>query len=409
MKKILFILVLIITALMGLAQIDDELSEAAVNLVERVQVGGESDSYLYLSGIFASEKENPTVVGKKLLEELRKREADATYQVVEYEASKKIPLPKGRAFCKAWEAGCLSWLFSSEIDVESLLNDNEVLINRSNKFLEFEEYKTLTKPIISEQIAPYQYISAAERIKVLNAISSYKAGNPEEAIESLLSQFSTLRQSLALQDNLIGKLIFLVQLSEIMDVASIILSQEGIKIDRIPSLSPSEKSFYMVVAREFGMSYDTFKSLDKHPNFFEMGTNSPGWIARIVFKPNMTINAIAPTYYRLERLAQLPPSEFSHEIENGNYIRPSTSKIRNYVGEILIGVSSPDFDKHVASFTNFDAKLAIFNQVHSSSSASDGLFNLYDANDVPKEVNGSICFNSPLEDKRNTRCLKVKI
>lgn len=53
-------------------------------------------------------------------------------------------------------------------------------------------------------------------------------------------------------------------------------------------------------------------------------------------------------------------------------------------------------------------KLAIFNQYY-----SDGEFtsfeNTYYEGEAPKEVNGIICLDGPLEDKRHLRCLRVKI
>ena len=406
MKKVLLILIPVMGILLLLAQIDDDLSKEANDLIDRVETDGDSESYLYLSGIFAEEGEDPIDEGKRILAEFRRSETDGSYEVLGYEESKKIPLPKGDAFCKAWADGCIASLFSSAMDLEKLLKKHQVLVSRSNKFLEFKEYKTLSKPTISEQLPPYQYIAAAERIKVLEAILTYKNGSPEQAIESLLLQFTRLRQSMALQDNLIGKLVFLMRLSEIIDISSVILFQENIKTETIASLSKAEKSFNIVAAREFGMSYYTFKNLDRNPDFFEMGGNFPSWITRVIYKPNMSINAITPIYYRFERLAQLSPSDFADEVKNGTHSKPSTSQLRNYVGNVLVGVSSPNFDEYVSRFIDFDVKIAIFNQEYSSGNT---LENLYYAGDVPKEANGNICLNGPLEDERNLRCLKVKI
>ena len=123
--------------------------------------------------------------------------------------------------------------------------------------------------------------------------------------------------------------VFLMKLSEIIDVASVILSNENLVIEKISSLNQSEKGFYMVAAREFTTSYYTFKNLDRNPEFFEMGGNLPGWITRMVYKPNMTINALAPTYSQLETLAQIPASDFVKYIDDEERLGPSTSKLRN--------------------------------------------------------------------------------
>ncbi|WP_428243516.1 hypothetical protein [Gynuella sp.] len=408
MKKVLSIIIPAIILLGVFTQIDDELNEQAINLVNRLEKNVESEAYLYLYGIYAKETENPEQVGKRLLAEYQNSLADGSHEWVAYPDSDKLPLPNGEAFCRSWEEGCLEYLFSSEIDVDALLSENKTLLLRSKKFHEFNEYKTLSEPSVSEIYPPYQYITAAERINTIEAISFYKDGDARKAVDSLLEQFSDLRTSMELQDSLIGKMVFLMKLSEVLDVSSIILSNENMQTEDIPSLSQSEKSFHMVVAREFGMSYHTFKSLDKNPEFFETGGNFPGWITRMVYKPNMTINATTPIYYRLEHLAQLSPSELIKQLGTEDEIRPFTSKLRNYVGAVLIEIS-PDFDEYVTRFSDFEAKLAMFNQVHHLQLKPDAMQNPYYGNERPKEVDGNLCFSGPLEDKRSLRCLRVEI
>ncbi len=408
MKKLLTILLLAFVVVVMTAQVDDDLSEESADLIGRIDTESTSESYLYLYGIFASEGDDPVKVGRKLLEENRKLDNDDSYEVIEYPDENKISLPTGEEFCKAWEEGCLEYIFSSQYDIDRLLSENKLLLARSSRFFEFVEYETLSKPTIHELFPPYQYIASAERIKILEAISVYSKGDAKGALESLSLQFSKLRKSMALQDNLIGKLVLLMKLSEVIDVMSVILSNSEGKVKLIPDLTKSEKSFHMIAAREFGMSYYTFKNLDKHPEFFEIGGDFPGWMTRIVYKPNMTINSVAPIYYKLEQLAQLPSPDFAKRIEASNSDIPSTSKLRNYVGSVLIAIS-PEYTEYVARFYDFDAKLAIFNQVHHLKLSLDDMKNPYYGKEVPEDVNGNLCFSGPLEDKRSLRCLRVKI
>ncbi|AJQ94761.1 hypothetical protein [Gynuella sunshinyii] len=408
MKKVLSIVILAIVLLGWFAQRDDELSEQATQLISRLEADTGSASYLYLYGIYAKESENPEQVGRRLLAEYQKSVADESYEFVAYPDSDRLPLPRGEAFCRSWEDGCLEYLFSSEIDADALLAENKMLVFRSNKFHEFNEYKTLSEPTVSEIYPPYQYITAAERIKTIEAISFYKNGDARKALDSLSGQLMTLRKSMELQDNLVGKMVFLMKLSEILDVSSVILANENIRAENIPSLSESEKSFYMIVAREFGMSYHTIQSLDKNPEFFEEDANFPGWITRMLYKPNMTINAVTPIYIRLERLARLSPSELVKQFAAEKAFKPSTSKIRNYIGAVLIELS-PDFDEYVARFSDLEAKLALYNQVHNLQLKPGVMHNPYYGNETPEEVDGSLCFSGPLEDKKRLRCLRVKL
>lgn len=409
MKKLFYILVLTVFLFVLIAQVDDNLSKESVSLIERIQNKSTSESYLYLNGIFASEEDTPVSVGKRLFDEYLKLDADASYEVSEYPDSKKLFLPTGEEFCKGWEEGCLEYLFSFQFDIDSLLREHSLLLARSNRFFELVEYKTLSKPTVYEMLPPYHYIAAAERIKVLRALSTYRDGDSRGALALLSLQFSKLRRAMELQDNLIGKLVFLMKLSEITDVMSLILSSTESKAKFIPGLSQSEKSFYMIAAREFGMSYHNFKSLDKHPEFFEIGGNFPGWITRILYKPNMSINAVEPIYTNLGRLAELSPSDFAKKVATASKDSPSSSKLRNYVGSSLVAFNSLGYEDYVARFNDFEVKLALFNQVHHFNLNLDKMKNPYYGDEVPKEAEGNLCFSGPLEDKRSLRCLRVKI
>ncbi len=70
---------------------------------------------------------------------------------------------------------------------------------------------------------------------------------------------------------------------------------------------------------------------------------------------------------------------------------------------------SPEFDEYVARFSDFDAKLALFNQVHVFNRGLDSMNNPYYGPETPEHSDKKLCFSGPLEDKRSLRCLRVKI
>ncbi|MCW8931253.1 MAG: hypothetical protein OQL19_13555 [Gammaproteobacteria bacterium] len=412
MKKSLLIIIIFFATFIFFSQIDDELSEEAQNLIEKVEQTNDtnvSEAYLYLIGIYANSNDDPIEIGRKQLGEYRKLEEDEKYQLIEYPESEKLLLPKGELFCSTSEDDCLATLFSKEFDIHELRKKHETLISRVNQFHKYSEYKTLTKPIVVEQFPPYQYLSKIERLNVLTAISLYKEGNIEEAVSLLLNKMKQLRKMMALQDNLIGKVVYLMKLSEAIDVVSIILSESGrqIKTDLIPNLSLTEKNFDLVSAREFAMSYYLFKNLDKHPEFFEIEGNLPGWITRIVFKPNMTINGMAPIFTRLDRLSKMTPKEFAAEMTEERNFTVSTSKFRNYVGNILIGIS-PTYDEYVGRFKDFDLKIHLFNQIYHYGVDDTAVANPYFERESSYLSESSICFKGVLEDDSQIRCLKTK-
>lgn len=412
MKKLFYILILLFSIILCLAlagQIDDDVSEDSIKLIERLETNAKSEAYIYINGIFAAENEKPATVGKKILDEQIKLSINTAYEPIEYPDSKKLPLPAGNEFCNLWgDVNCLAYIFSSNVDSSELLVKHRLLVDRSNEFLDFNEYQTMVKPTIDAIIPPYQYIAAAERLKVLDAISIYKNGDTSRSINSLLTQFVKLRKAMELQDNLIGKLVLLMKLSEIVDVLSIIASNENISLEPIPRLTKSEKSFHIIAAREFGMSYYMFKSLDKNPEFFEYHGSSPGWAIRILFKPNMTINAATPIYYQVEKTSHLSHSEFVAKIKSETSTNIPTLQLRNFIGHKLI-LFIPDFNDYIARFLDFDVKLSLFNQLHNLKLQPKEMKNPYYGKEEPENLDNKLCFKGPIKDEKHLRCLRVKI
>jgi hypothetical protein len=405
----LFILILPFLPIIVLfGQIDDDLSPKATELINTIAVDAESDAYLYLLGISANESDSPEKVGVNLLNEYRKQESDDSYTVVDYQDAKKIPLPQGEIFCKAWKEGCLEALFVSDIDINKLKVKYSTLLARLNRFHEFNEYKTLTKPSAFEQYPPYKYILAAERIEVLYAIATYKTGKPKKAIALLQHQLARVRKSLKLQDNLIGKMVFLMKSSEVVDVLSVIVAQAGADIKAISELTISEKDFSVVSAREFTMSYYLLKELDRNPELFRMGGNLPSWFTRIVYKPNVTINTITPDYYRLVRISRLKPAEFVNELGNDRSSISLISNLRNYVGNVLIGIST-GYDEYVARVMDFETKIHLFNRLYHYQDELETVSNPYYPSDKTEASGDNACFRGPLEDKRFLRCIRIKM
>lgn len=408
MKTGLIWLGLLIWILILLGQVDDELSPEAVSLIDMINRDIESDAYLYLLGIFSSESESPIEVGRELLDQYLKKQEDPSFEITEYSEFKKIELPI-RGVCSGEDEQCLKEKFSCNTDIDELTQQNALLLHRVNTFLQFDEFTTLTKPALDEFIPDYRYIIAAQQIKILEAIALYKNGQAEQAANALTHQFSRLRDSLELQDRLIGKVVFLAQLSEILDVLSVILSNEEKQSKLIEGLDRNSESFEMMFTREFALAHNSSLMLDRDPNFYDMDKNAPKWAVRLAFKPNMTTNAFASAYLRLIKLTKLSASDFAKEIEsNANHAGYSLS-LRNYAGSILTQIASPDFDRYIARFIDFEAKLIIFSHLHYYQKNLDELKNPYYPSAGPVMSGDNVCFTGPLEDRRNYRCLRISI
>lgn len=409
-KKILLTVIVLLLAALMLGQRDDQLSQASKTLIERVDLSASNTAYLYLSGLFAHQDEDPESVGRERLAEYRKFENDQSYQMAEYPKAKKIVLPKGELFCVTSDEGCLETLFRTDFDIEQIREKHAVLISRINTFHGFAEYITLSKPTVEEILPPYQYLVRAERIATLGAIAHFKQGDSDQAVEQLMQQLQRMRAALRKQDNIVGKMVFSRMLSEKIDVLSVTLSQANtVQVTPlIASLSANEKDFSIAAAREFMLSYHLFTGMDRHPEILQKGGNSPGWLTRLFFKPNVSTNAITPKFYRLERLATLAPSEFAQALSEPALAVPKTSSLRNFVGNMLISIQL-DFDGYVGRMIDVDAKLALFNQRYHLQQDIALTQNPYFADETPQITEDKACFSGPLEDMVAMRCLKINL
>jgi len=283
MKKILISFV-VIFVLALLLQIDDDLSEEAQGLIKRQMHSEISPAYLYHLGIDASEDDDPIHVGQALLEEYRIQEENPSYKLTGYPESKKIPTPSGPLFCSLREETCLSFIFTEQYEIAPLLDKHKILIDRAASFYQFNEYATSSQPSPIELFPPYQFIFKANQLETLKAIALFKKGDYESAISTLLSQVSKQRHALALQDSLIGKMLFTAMLSDSMDALSLILSKSKMTTNSMQALSQAELDFSVVSAREFGIAiwlFNTIKSQRTELYEYETGED-PDWLERIL-------------------------------------------------------------------------------------------------------------------------------
>ena len=408
MKKALAIIAVVAALLAWGSQLDDPLNSDALSLLEKLDRSQDSEAFFYLLGIDAPSNADPIEAGRTLYEEYRKAEEDAGYEIIDGLASERLTRPEGDFFCKSLEQGCLESLFTTDIDLDSLLSEQALLLERVTSLHGYSDYRTLTKPSSQEQLPRYEYISAAVRLQIASAISASRKGHPEVALRELLGNIGVLRRQMEIQDQFVGKMVYLMLIAEHLDVASLVLSRHpGVMVsEAIPPLSLAEKRFDAVMAREIAMAYHTLKELDRHPEFWEIGGNAPGWWVRALYKPNMTINAMTPVYTRAIALSRLEPHEFARQITEKQQIPATTSRIRNVAGDIL-NKMSPDYDGYVGRLSDLNTKIHLFNQHHHHNKKPDEITNPYFEGESAFVSQGRICLTGPLEDKRNLRCLKI--
>jgi hypothetical protein len=303
----------------------------------------------------------------------------------------------------------LKTLFESEADIEALLADHATLIARADRFYRFDEYTTLTKPTMTEPMVSFRHLIAALRLQSLAAVALHRNGNSADAIELLQRQIESLRHSIQFQDNVIGKMILLAGLNHVLDVLTVVVLQADLIAPRIPPLTGSESEMSVALAREFATVNHSVQRLDRHPNLLSMNRDLPGWIVRMIYKPNMTANAFAQDFMRKIHFASLSPSEFAEEIAKDDSSTLSSVNARNIAGGVMLRIVGhhPEFTDYIARMMDFNAKLMLFNHHLHEKKTLVRADNPYYPGEAPVVTDNSACFRGPLEDSKSMRCLKL--
>ena len=377
--------------------------------MQRLRSDASSEAYFYLLGIFASEDEEPGQLGRALFKRYAQFDSEQESEASIYPENQRLSLPQGQLFCKAKTYCCLSTLFNEYEAIDEVLDENKVLIQRINTFTQFGDYHTLAKPSVYERFPPFEYLSAGERLKTLIAIKHHMQGEHDLAIQLLSQQIQSQRDILANQDNLIGRLVMLVKLSETLDVLSIILTNTGSKVDALPRLNTAEKSFYFVMAREFATAFYGLQDMRHIANYAGDAISAPGWVLATMYKPNMTVNASVGSYTYAEYLATLSAEKFAREIATDRKTRIPTSRLRNNIGYILINIADVNFAPYIARFHDLDAKLILFNRMHAKAVDPDTLDNPYYPGGQPEVFAKRLCFPGPMKNKGALRCLQISL
>ncbi len=415
----MFFIPFVIIALI-LLQFDDALYPEAHALVEQTTAPQANEAYLYLMGIDAPLERAPTDLGRSLLAHSRERDRlDAkdpfTTELPPWPDYETLPRPEGALFCRWSDAGCRVRVLSSQDEAPPLFEAHGTVLDRYRTFMAMDGFQSLAKPSTYEPMPNFHYLFSGHRLVMLKALRDAGQGAPEAAVQLLESTLDRVRAQLVRADTIIAKMVYLALMSENLDVLSAILARHGYELaPEVPPMTRAERDFSLAMAREFAMGYHLFQSLDRHPQFFDTSSDStwtPGWWVRAVFKPNMTINSVLPTYLRAIRLSQLAPENYLATIKDTTESEVNASWLRNPAGTILARVGGPGYEHYVSEAFNIHGKLSLLNQIIALKGVPDDLQRLN--NPLSSTGNGvywsddgqHLCLQGPGEDDRRFRCL----
>lgn len=413
LKKVIIGIFIFLVASVLLLQIDDELSFEAKAILGSVDWQTPSDSYLYLIGIGAELGSAPAEVGSQVLSDYNEAALNYadTKELYFRNDKEKIELPEHEAFCSARVPECILSLFSNQ---EGLLESEAMaaLKERYLMFMSMRGYRTLTKPSVFEPMPSYQYLVKGNRLFSLSSIELAEGGEPEIALRMLYQLIDMQKKHISETDNLIGRMIAYVMLNETIDVTSLLIQKYAVTGAKIQLMSVDELSMEKPINREFAFVHSGVNDLYMNGDAVE--TYWPGWALRVVYKPNMMMNAVVPVYQNAKDNSRLTLPSFALMASDGVELTLKSSWVRNSVGSILNQVARIDLNPYIARGFDLNAKISLFNAIVNEPIIPDTLLSIDNPyypgqhrTPAMSEDKARVCFDGPYEDPRNFRCITV--
>jgi len=430
--KLTLVLIISLSALLGLLLIDDELDPgpAAWASLTMDDEASESEAFHYLFGMMAHASEQPAVVGKDLLQAYRGQEEKFTgsfqsFQFDGYPANKRLTLPEGGVYCHLRKNNCFDTLLGSSDLISDELDRHTVLLDRYREFLSYDDFRTLTKPSVYVPMPEYQYLEKGNRLNGFLILRKISEGQEQVAVDILYADISRQRRLLKKADTLITKMVATSLLANDLDLLANLHAAGYIKNPpELARLTLDERSLYLPMIREFGISVSLHSDLDGNPEFFGEGGSAPSWLIRVIFKPNMSINKAFPIYAAVHKLSLDAPADFAVGRASLEAFADAEAEgmlsIRNFGGDILTRVAMPDFAQYVSRMHDLDCKIKLLNIVlapgnderlfdGSADADHTGISNPYDADEVPylNHETGKLCYSGPANDRNEVRCIRI--
>lgn len=366
-----------------------------------------SAGHIYLLGLDAAAE--PMSAGQARLAEYRSwRASHSPFDNFHPKPSKLLNIPK--LVAQHSEQGLCR---QPERDAALLEQGGELLV-RYRQAARLADLRNLTAIDPSEPLPNYAALLSGNRLLALEACRLRLDGQAGPARALLEEDLSHWRRHLAAADTLILKMITAQLVAG--DIGALgALHQQGL-IERPAPLVPltaAERSLQAAMRGEFAMLANGFAAMRDDPTFI---TDKGRLALRLLYKPNMSSNAILPHYLHIAAASQLTASEFAGWLREQPQ-PPLRQDWRNPIGNILAAVAGPDMRQYLARLHDLDARIQLFNRLSSLapgftaaqalSATAEG--NPYGARPARLlEANPpQLCYDGPLADPKYRRCLPL--
>jgi hypothetical protein len=379
-------------------------------------------------GIHAEKGLDPFDYGLQRIEHFKNIEGssdDESSSLANSFIESNIQTPDSDLLCDKRDIECLEVIIEKRDEIQQVLSDNQELLNRYRYFKNIKSYKTLSTPSISVTLPEYQALAIAHKLFHLRSIQLAFEKKQNESVNILLNNIESLRKFFPIADDLILKMVITAFIAQDMELISQLYSKnmyhKNLVIHNMAplrDLDEHERSLELVMKREFSFADNMMRTLENNQNdILEIGAWVPKWMVRTVFKPNATLNSMFPNYKFIANASTLETKEvalvsFEKEQDSLNL------SFKNSVGHVLANTATPNFEGYIGRLHDLQCKSRLLKikmqdpenfesnaltlQINSVNS------NPYDGSIPYKdEETNQICFHSPLDDDKRTRCTAI--
>lgn len=375
---------------------------------------GESRAYLYLNGLDAPIDQQPEVLGAARLQDYERWFAGRGATDSDYVAPTvdRLPVPEGSLFCQIETPGCFESLLAQPHQLADKSVEQSVLRERYMRFLDLDDYRTLTSVIIDEPVPRLTYVFSGQQVFNLFLLQLALDGRGNLALASLHWELSQLREQLVRADSLILKMFLGVLVSRNLEWQMRLYRQGLTPQPAIPApFSEAERSLLKPMQREF------FGVAQMYAQLPDRVSGKAYFNLLLWFRPQMTINASLEPYSRAAELSQLEPQEFAAAMTQAAPRAHAVGGWRNLVGNSLLAIAGPDLRLYAGRLQDLEAKrrlLAVLVQLPVGELDKQQLASLPEARNpyyptrlAKPDGRGQLCFDGPQEAGFNGRCMPL--
>jgi len=258
---------------------------------------------------------------------------------------------------------CITYYMGNTGDVDRLLADNKLLLERYFKLTSYPHYRETLPVVVASPLPHLSFVRMAHQLMLAKTALLVKEGKVAAALSQLQRDAVFNRRMAEEGSTLISKLIALSLLSSDARALSEIIAANklsAVDIARanaiLKPLSAAERNFNKAFRNEAAVMRNAVSDGIKEGKFFTIYGASSRWdrvkwqLVRPFYKPNATINVLSKNYAHIVELDALSAKDLAERTGSGKeaeFIRAAQAlrwdMVYNPVGKFIVAIAIPDF------------------------------------------------------------------